>query len=147
MQTEIDVALEQIEAASGGPNVALLNRIADYIGAHPEEFDMYEWGIERRRESGVVARLMGEVIPLGDAYTVGCIACHTLRFSGRDPLDDNAPALAQDILGLSYEQAHSLFYVENWPGQFEDDFNAAADPMVRAWIARERIRHFIATGE
>lgn len=58
------------------------------------------------------------------------------------------------LLDLTPEEANRLFYLPNWPKEFQDRYAAARDPASRAVdvncakarVVYDRIEHFIATG-
>jgi hypothetical protein len=62
--------------------------------------------------------------------------------------------IAQNILGLTEEQADRLFFLPiahehheqySWPAKFEQRYNAATTLEAKAKVAVERIEHFIKT--
>jgi hypothetical protein len=79
-----------------------------------------------------------------DPKPSGCIAFFTLKEMGAEA--ENTPAAAQQILNLSFEQAQRLFYVYNWPSEYQSRYIGSGKyPTEDAWVAAERIRHFIRT--
>lgn len=132
-----------VEGTESLINFALLARVADYVEKHEEEFDMDEWSKGSDEYLPWYRRLLAPIEP---AYTVGCIACHTIRLSGGDPSICNTPAEAQKLLGINDDQALRLFYWWRWPEPYKRAYEyAGLRGSTRAWMAAQRFRHFIAT--
>jgi hypothetical protein len=139
-------------------NVKLLREVKKMILEEPRRLDMDTWA-SNAREYGTPK---DERPPCG---TVACIAGWTAILDyvgsrGKMPkgkalinLSDNAEATAQELLGLTSEQAARLFdspaerwFSKNlWPQKFVDAYLAAKTPQQRARVTASRIEHFIRT--
>lgn len=120
-------------------NVDLLTRIADHIEGHPREFEMNEWDGKARRGNWFTNFL--RIAPCDTTHCIAGLACVLEGAS----MERSIPATAQKILGLTYEQADRLFYVTSWPEPFHCDYSEPKYFASNAWVASQRIRHFIAT--
>lgn len=93
--------------------------------------------------------------------TVGCFAGHLVvsAFPKLDPRGWNVVRLpgdsrakqvsevARKLLGLSDKQSTRLFAAGYWPTQFYDRYNTRKTPKARARVLRQRIEHWMETGE
>lgn len=116
-------------------NIPLLEKIAEVIEAQPELFDMGYWHCE----------------------TTHCIGGWAQRLSGRaenidtqDMADLLGIELTSDDDCLVYDECEAgrLFLSDNWPTQFRDAYeiaNNSDNQAMKAKVAADRIRHFIAT--
>ena len=142
--------LEQQERQPEGINDALLEKVIEVCERSWWEFDMNNWGHRLPVKTGWFHRLLvkvGLVTETLREYTVGCVACHTVRLGGGDG-NVFVPAEAQRLLNITFEQANRLFYSHNWPQPFKQEYERCGDDdlcAVRAWIAANRFRHFINT--
>lgn len=130
---------EPIIEEQTGINVELLNRVADHIEKHSEQFDIDNWNKTTVSKPSWWAKLRGAQPVCKTTY---CIAGWAVVLSGLR-CEDNIPAQAQRLLGLTLDQAKKLFYKTHWPSYFTQ--SGKAQHVQNAWIAAERIRHFIAT--
>jgi hypothetical protein len=135
---------EPIVEDSTGINVDLLNKVADHIEQRHEEFDMEHW--QWKRKPSVLTKILWYLRDEGMPFcgTTRCIAGWSCVLAGTKA--ENTPATAQRLLGLNLEQAQRLFYLNNWPKRFRDQYDGGRRYTdAGAWVAAERIRHFIAT--
>lgn len=135
---------EPIIEEQTGINVELLNRVADHIEANYYEFNMDHW--MKTHTASWWEKVLAAVGLVKKPFcgTTACIAGWTCTLSGKR--GDNIPAEAQKLLGITLDQAQRLFYVHKWPKQFKKEYiSDMSYANVGAWVAAERIRHFIAT--
>lgn len=99
-------------------NVELLERVADHIVKHPQQFDMLAFNY------------------VGSCGTTHCIGGWICALAGSKPYGTLSAAKAA---GLDYHVARDLF--------FPEEFNDFGGWEATAEQAAARIRHFIATGE
>lgn len=114
-------------------NNELLERIAQQIEQHPEEFSMLSW----------------------DCGTTACIAGWAARLAGLPPIGEvlitALPSdlnLITELLGVGSVVCgwhHPLFLAKDWPEPFYSLYCDAVSEKQQANIAAARIRHFIAT--
>lgn len=110
-------------------NVELLEKIAEVIVEKCGQFDMDTWHGE-------------------GCGTAHCIGGWAEVLTGSEP-GYSLIAKAQ-LLGIGYglndSQAGRLFYLDCWPEGFRNAYrDEERDPLAKAKIAADRIRHFIAT--
>jgi hypothetical protein len=74
--------------------------------------------------------------------TVGCIAGWATTLAGKD---FGSEYQAAKLLELDIDQKTKLFYVPNWPSDFQYAYRHAQDAKERADAVARRIDHFIAT--
>jgi hypothetical protein len=151
----------------------LLEKVAVKILEEPARLVMDDWGIVFKPEcvGSQVHSQNDSKVPA--CRTQGCIAGWTI-FLGRPNFwkkllkvasgengyeadlddeiqDDNAADYAQNLLGISQDQADRLFYLPNWghqpgwPNKFADAYNRAKTDKQRAKVTAARIRFFIQT--
>lgn len=114
-------------------NKQLLLKVAALIKAEPRKLDM----------SVIISRDMRQLENPPPCGTVGCIAGWAMRVSGKRTTD--ALLRSPELLGIDYDQAQRLFFVENWPERFRIGYSAATTPKARARVTVTRIKHFIKT--
>ena len=113
-------------------NDPLLKQIAQAVADQPEKLNMSSW-----------------------CGTACCIAGWAVILAGEqgelDRLRKDNPGLvsarAKVLLGIDTEQASSLFHLCCWPDHLHTSYAYAANKEAQAAVLRERIDHFIATGE
>lgn len=141
---------EELVPFREGINVDLLMRVIEQIEEEPRRLYMHGWG------SRVDANEEGNP-PCG---TVGCIAGWASLLNGAHIKEDkhgfyneHGEAIpvgqhAADILNITDYEANRLFYVEDWPLEFLNDYDRIGDDNFegRAAVTTARIRHFIETG-
>lgn len=112
-------------------NVELLIRTRDMILENTEAFDMDVWGWKS---------------DLIDCNSPACISGLSVYLAG-GPTEDRGHGERPEYLDLTETQRQKLFYVENWPEQFEVEFRSAQGKQNHwaAHIAAARIDHFLAT--
>lgn len=118
----------------------LIERALQNIEADPKELNMDIWG------PGDIRWNFSNEDP--DCGTAMCFAGHLCAVAGVDEF----PAIAaRGILkSLTRYECDSLFYKSNWPKQFYLRFRQAKtdrNHWLMASILRERIEHFLLTGE
>lgn len=128
---------EPIVETPTGIDVGRLTLLAEYIETHDEEFDMSEWEGSRFLNWITKRTIWG-------CKTTHCIAGWACELWS-DTSSGNVPAKAQQVLGLTFKQAQKLFYIDKWPAQFRNAYSTPKYSDHNAWVAAERIRHFIAT--
>jgi len=139
METKLLISdSEPIIETPSGINVELLNRVAEYIASDYEHFDMDEWELKPHHRPWYQ-----RYITKRDCGTTRCIAGWTCFLSGN--ISPNTPNEAQQLLGLTYEQANRLFYRRNWPEPYRSHIEDCTSKTDNAWTAAQRIRHFIKT--
>lgn len=125
----------------------ILRRVIRRITEEPKRFEMTFWlgkKIGRGAPScGTVGCIAGWIAL--DKYSVGQI--RKLDLESIDRIEMNAEAFAADYLDLDWETSGKLFYLGNWPQEFEKKFTKARSKTKKATIAADRIRHFIKTRE
>jgi hypothetical protein len=133
--------------------IKLLRKVKKHILEEPKRFDMGSWGFKKRGRGAPICK------------TVACIAgwatiLQTLpgkkllqlpKINLNGSLEDESVMLVnrgtgQQALQISYQQAEVLFYVENWPTEFLDEWYAAKNKKELAQATANRIDHFIKTG-
>jgi len=121
-------------------NTRLLRKVKKAILEHPENTDMGYW--VKHDDS------------LAECGTVGCIAGWVWAKADIENLrklpqvlswDHRALTSAKRLLDIGSVQANSLFYVANWPSNFERAFNNRVTRQAKARIVADRIDHFIKT--
>lgn len=133
-------------------NVRLLRKIKKHILAVPERFAM-NWFIVRGTPGQIIEHLDwrqpmsldGEFRKAPACGTVGCIAGWAAFFTAKNPqrlTNDSAERRGKKALGLSKDQAKTLFFTEEWPDGGEA-YDAAKTPRRKAELAAERIEEFI----
>jgi hypothetical protein len=156
-------------------NVAKLRKLERFILAEPRRFDMKEWG-ETSIGGGDKYILRDQKPPCG---FVGCLAgsAVAMEYKGKTLAFDGAyvrvvemipatgeiidsheigktPEMAQEILGLSQEEADRLFFLPaslheastlGWPEKYDKAYQAAKTLKGKARVAVRRIEHFIKT--
>jgi len=97
------------------PGVAdKLLHVVHHIRKHPELFEMSDWC--QHTECGTVACLAGHTVIL-DQLERGTILDPALVYA-----PDSWGRKAEQILGLTVEEAGRLFHVSDWPEQFCTEF-------------------------
>jgi hypothetical protein len=131
-------------------NEPLLNQITECILADPSQFNMANWQIPSEDSS---------------CGTTGCIAGWAVWLampSERDYKKNLSAILpcdfeptAQEVLGITWRQGIDLFYVSNWPEEFQYEyFNIKYDDKLTvkqrqrrlAKVTARRIQFFIENG-
>lgn len=80
--------------------------------------------------------------------TVGCLAGFILGLHERKELKICYSVDAADLAGLTQAEAYKLFYTNNWPRSFSKRlWETASGTSAYVQIIKERVEHFIATGE
>lgn len=105
-------------------NTELLQKVAEHIRAHPEEFSMNDW----------------------DCGTTACIAGHAARIHEAETgklKRPKGPHTFAGIVGISRAESGRLFYACNWPEPFLSLYKNAETPQQCANIASDRIEAFI----
>lgn len=122
----------------------LRNAVAS-IMAKPKKFKM-EYLFEKVKGCGTVCCLAGQIC-LNAGYK-------PLFSGGRDTATEvkngeeiEGVYVAQDLLGLNNREAERMFYTYFWPSPFDEDYRTATSAMGRAESLRDRVEHFIQTGE
>lgn len=130
-------------------NTELLRKTAALIEANAVNFDMQKWHgiITKPAERNTLQRLLNlkpKEIACGTTY---CIAGYVLMAEGITLNDWRCiPATAQRLLKLTNDQATRLFYCWAWPEGFAKAYERDKKfNMDRAWVAVQRIDHFITT--
>lgn len=80
-----------------------------------------------------------EKLPISEATK------RVLRWSGSTTQD--IPDIVQTILDLPSDEATKLFYTDKWPSEFQEEYEASITNADRLRITRERIEHWISTGD
>lgn len=145
--------------------VRLLNEAVEHILEEPKRFEMGDWGTtfsdDFISEYGDQYRT-----PIPTCNTQGCLAgwivflnkprlwksmLKEAKTTQTCDLDAGIPVAetAAHILGITDEQADSLFYVGGcntlgW-GKFGERFDSARTPKQRAKVLQARVKHFIKT--
>ena len=119
--------------------------------AQPTEGNDYEPKKEERPPCGAVMCIAGHAL-LAEERSRGFFRKRFTR-PVVDRIRTAAEGEAQDLLGLTDEQAERLFYFtdwnwlgdEGWPEEFADAYIKAKTPAQRARVTARRIEHFIKT--
>lgn len=134
-------------------NVELLERVKAHILEEPKRLAMGTFA-ERNEEApcGTVACIAGWSLVLEKGarmvtkkladFGEGYYEDHFVYRNNR-PIDDPHEH-AKKILGLTEEEAMTLFYVEDWPDDLTVNYMAAKRPDKRALITAARIDRLIA---
>lgn len=121
-------------------NVELLRKIQKHILEEPRRFMMGD--VIYRGKPGEKWSDFGLHYTIPACGTVACI-CGWACILGGKPRTENDFATARELLGI--EDCATLFYVSGWPDKYEQQWDDAATPQLRAEIAAARIDHFIKT--
>jgi hypothetical protein len=124
------LTLENVQTQRQNINIKLLRKVQEDIKAHPETLDMSEW-----------------------CGTVQCIAAKAVILSGLNAVRENVKLFdvkhkAQELLGLSYDQAEQLFHVLAWDEEYRDrylDADNDNDVNTKVAVTVEYIDHFVFT--
>lgn len=129
-------------------NVKLLRKIEEHILAEPKRLDMnFFVHKEGLKGNGLYEKGLLDAARYPACGTMGCIAGWAKLLSTPEliSLDVKLPlarqkfmeefrsggrtieAIAADLLEISATQAGRLFYVESWPEEFEEQYNAAEE--------------------
>jgi len=138
-------------------NIKLLKKIKNAILKAPLRFNM-DWWVKKHRDGLFIAK--SALPPCG---TTACIAGHALALAQKKPLttsfwlkqkeivgnsENNSPVsrLAGKLLDLNTAQRRRLFFVREWPSQFElVGYPHKREATRNAKVAARRIDHFIKT--
>lgn len=123
-----------------GINTKLLLEVADHIEQNYKRFNMETWRRAQYKPQSFMDKLLGR--PKAACGTEYCIAGWTCKLAGAET--DNPPATAQKLLGLTLQQCGRLFWIAAWPKYYQAYKDHPHTPEA-AWVAAERIRHFVAT--
>jgi hypothetical protein len=127
-------------------NIPLLQKTRDAILAEPIKFNMCNWFLWESESP---------------CKTSACIAGHgyaiVKQIMSLREARDNAEGKIQPIqyrmqfeFGLTDDQTETLFFDEEWPNPFRDDYSDAVrlqDRIKMAQVAADRIDHLIETGK
>lgn len=150
----------------------VLRAVIAYLEQEPRRLEMGQWGIIIPNNVDEIEGIDHSSQPAPPCGTAACVAgtCLLVTKAGKDFLKDNGavktrgltdyiqfpgdtPEKAAQILGLSEERASSLFYFKGWSGmggwpkKFSQRYKKAVTPRGRFLATRDRLEHFIATGE
>lgn len=104
-------------------NIELLKKVKQAILDNPEHFDMSTFfdGCEG-------SNYEDDPKLLGKCGTTACIAGWAIHLSGCPITDlDFEHDLGKDLLGLTEDQAQSLFYEDGWPGAIYNEYYEALE--------------------
>lgn len=107
-------------------NIKLLEQIKAKILAKPLNFDMERWGAESCLSAHCIG---GWAIVLSD--------CCPVSF-------ESVSSLAAILLELNDGEESRLFYLDEWPEYYENQYHNS-DSRRPSQVAADRIDHFIAT--
>jgi hypothetical protein len=123
-------------------NGKLLRKVKKHILEEPRRFFMSS--LLERGTPGQVKRLDDIERPLPDCGTAACIAGWTCVLADTPIIDRT---YAEKVLGISVVQGDKLFFIGGWPELYQRKWDATKDISRRAQIGKNRIDHFIKTGE
>ena len=126
----------------------LLRETMDAIAADAQNFIMYGF-VELKRDGrdeicGTVCCIVGRRAILDNAVQI--TDASRPDFLGGFDFEE----FAQDRFKTTFEQGETLFYLQGWPERFMVSYQAAVmagDNPGRVQAARNRVEHFIRTGE
>lgn len=121
-------------------NIALLMEVRDAIARH-RRVDMRGWIYQPGDEDEFLPDDALTGVLVEDCGTVGCIAGWAVAVARPDMLVEDVPFLSAEILNLGREQARSLFYLSEWPGDLKHEYHRAEafrdlNAMARAVVNR-----------
>lgn len=114
-------------------NTRLLRRIQKQILKEPRRFLMHRWFCD------TAACIGGWAIALDKNFKLA--KAGVLDAQSRRPTSERAA----QALGLRRAIAERLFYVDEWPSPFREQYDDALGRAGRARVAARRIEHFIKT--
>jgi hypothetical protein len=126
-------------------NIPLLRQVQRKLDKHYDQFDMGWWvnnlniSFECRTTmciAGWCGVITGKPAPESDRISA------TLRHL------DQVTEYYAEMLGVSFESAQRLFFVNRWPAEFDKQYTAAwlaHDQPAMVGVANRRIDHFINT--
>lgn len=118
-------------------NIELLEETAYAILDEPRKFAMNIF-VQKDSESpcGTAACIAGHAV---------CLHNNLASLKELYPMD--IESAAREALDINYFGASDLFYMDNWPEEFYDEYRRAVGNEERAEVAFWRIQHFIASYE
>jgi len=145
------------------PNTERLRATVAAVKADPNSFDMGAWfcgttacfgghamRVKAQEEQTTLSLVKydEDALRLYEPLRAESPTTARCRF-GAGP-DKYIPHEAAEYLELDDDQADRIFHAEEWPSQFEDEYERARAARNAAWMAQtleDRVEHFIATGE
>lgn len=113
----------------------LIERTLQQIEATPELFDMTEWS--KSHTCGTAG-----------CFAWYCAAEATGRLPRRDRIGrDHVRDIAADALGLAFGRSFRLTNSHAWPWAFRQRYFEASTGAARASVLRDRVTHWLETGE
>jgi hypothetical protein len=129
-------------------NVELLLQVSEHITQLPNRLHMNSWILDSAGWRTTFESDNGfdqiYYAPCGKAC---CLGGWAVILGGHPEYHnyDDVEHKALELLQLDEYQGDRLFYVQNWPTRYKNDYNQAKGQYERAQVAAKRIRWFIDT--
>lgn len=133
-------------------NTKLFEQVMEQIESNPEHFEMQSFFAADTYKLCSREAVMKDLISESRCGTTACIAGWAITLHHKNNLLSDGFAIcgptedaATGILGINYDEAQRLFYVENWPDPYRREYIDAEQPEERVRISVDRINYFLAT--
>lgn len=130
-------------------NVTLLQQVKKVVLAEPRRLDMDVWmdnrihGAMKNPRCGTIGCIAGWAtvlaVPSKESYSKRADAASRQE----EETKEDTQLCGQKALGLTNSQADRLFYVEDWPTELQEAYDAATTAAARAKVTAARIDLFV----